>query len=213
VRDLWERLESWATTNSGRSLGWRAGASERRIAAAEQKLRIQLPVAYRATLRLHDGQAPDGAFPWLPGCAPLLSLDEVVARWDAEQDLVETVFEDELCAEGPLYTALWHPRRIPIAEGTYIDLVPSRAGVTGQIITFVPECGLVCVGDGLHDAVEHYTCALERGEWMWSQARGIVARGGGQAHPALELASQVARHRVVAPRPRRRQRQMPSGAA
>lgn len=189
MKDLWDRLEAWAVAHAGRSLRLRPACTPERIAAAEAALGLTFPDDLRATLLVHDGQdgersgTDDDVFEWLPGCSAWKPLSAIVERWKEERDMAEEGEEDEaLEAEGPLYTVLWHPRRIPVAgtpwwdgDNTYVDLVPSPRGTPGQVITFVTECDLVRLGKGLRDALERYLGALERGDWAYDPARRGVS--------------------------------------
>jgi cell wall assembly regulator SMI1 len=192
MKDLWSRLEAWAVSNAGRSLGLRAGASEQAIAAAEKTIGMTFPPDVRASLLAHDGQEGQigDVFEWLPGCSPLKSLAQIVERWKEEQGMAEEFPEGEPQPEGPLHTVLWHAKRIPIAgnewwdgDNTYIDFHPSAAGTPGQIIMFVSECDLVCLGRSFADAIETYLAALQSGDWVWSKDKGHVTP---KSEPAKE---------------------------
>jgi cell wall assembly regulator SMI1 len=183
MKQLWDRLEAWAKKNAKRSLRLsNKGVSEKRIAAAEKKMRLKIPSDLRASLLLHDGQANDDVFRWLPGCSPLRPLDAIVAQWKDEQENVEQYgIEKALSEDGLLHTTLWHPKRIPIAgtewwdgDNTYIDLFPGPKGTAGQVMTFVSECDLEVLGPSLHGALELYLEALESGEWVYDKKSGDV---------------------------------------
>lgn len=136
---LWGRLEAWAKKNAKRSLRLKKGASEKQIAAAEKKMKLNFPAAFRASLLLHDGQdAKDDTFEWMPGCSPLASLDAIVEQWVDEQEQVDPDEPKKAVEGGLLWNVLWHPRRVPIAgtpywdgDNTYLDLHPGPKGHRG----------------------------------------------------------------------------------
>ena len=207
MQSLWSRLEAVAQ-QAGRSLKLRGPASEKVVAKAERELGFALPAEYRASVLLHDGEDEEASFEWLPGCAPLKSLEDVMAQWRYEQGLIENL-EGEPEIEGPLYTVLWHPRRLPIAgnrwwdgDNTYVDMHPAPAGREGQIITFVTECDLVCIGQSFGDAIARYLKALESGDWIWSEAKGHVTPRNEAANTYPNESNQWAQYLEGGVRPR-----------
>lgn len=179
---LWGRLEAWAKKNAKRSLRLKKGASEKQIAAAEKKMKLNFPAAFRASLLLHDGQdAKDDTFEWMPGCSPLASLDAIVEQWVDEQEQVDPDEPKKAVEGGLLWNVLWHPRRVPIAgtpywdgDNTYLDLHPGPKGIEGQIITLVTECDFVVLGKSFSSAIETYIEALESGDWVFDPKKNNV---------------------------------------
>lgn len=179
MQALWGRLERWATRQVGLSLRLRQGAQESEVAATEQRLGRRLPEDFRASLLLHDGQHGDGdgdgVFPWMPGCGPLASLARIEQAYRNERK-----WDDEdapgVCAhDARLMGFVRHPGRVPIAgnrwwdgDNSYLDFAPGPAGRPGQLVCFVSESDLAVLGESFSDALEAYTSALERGDWVWS---------------------------------------------
>jgi cell wall assembly regulator SMI1 len=191
LKDLWDRLEAFARKNTPRSLRLRPGASEKAIAAAEKKLKLTFPPAFRESLLAHDGQERSDdddeitLFPWLPGCSPLAPLADIVAQWKDERDNEEDEDEDEEPeAEGAIFDVLTHPRRVPIAgtahwdgDNTYVDLFPTAKGTVGQVVMFTSECDIALLGSSLRDALETYLHALESGDWVFDPMTGVRPKG------------------------------------
>ena len=182
MKALWQRLETWALEHAGRSLHLRKGASAKALKAAEKTMKLALPADVRESLLAHDGQeAREDLFEWLPGVAQLKPLDEIVARWQEEDAQTDDAGAGEIL--GPLRRALWHRKRIPIAGNpwwdgwnTFVDLLPSPTGTSGQIISFVSECDLVCLAPSLRSALEHYADGLDRGHWVFGD--GCIVPAG-----------------------------------
>ena len=192
MKDLWDRLEAFARKNTPRSLRLRPGAAEKAIAAAEKKLKLTFPPAFRESLLAHDGQERSDEdddeestlFPWLPGCSPLAPLADIVAQWKDERDNEEDE-DEEPEAEGAIFDVLTHPRRIPIAgtaywdgDNTYVDLFPTAKGTVGQVVMFTSECDMALLGSSLRDALETYLHALESGDWVFDPKAGGVRPKG-----------------------------------
>ena len=173
MKETWAKLERLANADRS-SLHLRSGASEQDIDAAERKMRLRFPADLRASIAAHDGQEDrDDLYDFLPGCDRLQPLDAIVARWEEEVGLHDPSEEIFVSDDGLVQTLLWSPQRIPIAgnrwwdgNNTYCDLVPGPNGTSGQIITFVSECDLVCLGPSLEGALALYIERLESGGWM-----------------------------------------------
>jgi cell wall assembly regulator SMI1 len=171
MKDLWARLEAWAQIRAKRSLRLRPGAGERAVKAAEKTMKMTFPDDFRASVLAHDGQEPGrDTFAWLPGCRPLMTLDEIVDGWKSEEKRGRP--RQDKPEPGPYRTLLWHPKRIPLDASdlgvhTYIDLFPGDSGTAGQILTFVSECELAILGPSMRAALETYVGGLEIGDWVW----------------------------------------------
>ncbi|HVK71747.1 MAG TPA: SMI1/KNR4 family protein, partial [Kofleriaceae bacterium] len=193
VADLWQRLEAFAAGRGGPSLDLRPPATEKDIAAAEQAMKLRFPPGFRASLRLHDGQAGFGikdarSFPWMPGCPPLAPLDAIVERWTAVQALAgKRRPSDELTAADRIKAGAHRTGRIPIAgaprwtgDAVYLDLDPGRAGAAGQLIASVADA-LVVVDASFEAALARWLFVLERGLWTYDPARHLAFPTGRDA--------------------------------
>lgn len=187
IAALWARLEAWVATAGAPPLGLDPPASEKAIKAAEKELALAFPPDFRASLRLHDGQAGGGpSFPWMPGCTPLLPLDAIVAARTKLSRQAKPKAET-VDANGRIKGGVARPGRIPIAGNTFLDLDPGPAGVAGQLITLVTDRDLVVIDSSFAAALERWVAVLERGIWIYSadqhavHPRALVARSG---HPA-----------------------------
>ncbi len=179
---LWRRLEAWVRQNADAPLRLRPGVAEADLSAAEADLGFALPPELRAFLRVHDGQDVTDddldIFAWMPGCAPLASLEAIVAEWRVERLQNEQSYAGHhplVVSRGRLHHFLWHPRRIPIAgaplwgsERTFVDLFPGPEGRAGQVVTFVNGIELALLGPSLAHALQLHVEALESGEWVYS---------------------------------------------
>jgi cell wall assembly regulator SMI1 len=93
-------------------------------------MKLRFPSDLRASISAHDGQEDeDDCFQFLPGCDRLKPLASIVEHWEEEVGLAGTS-DDMESDDGLLRTALWHPKRIPIAARIAISTpVPrERAG-------------------------------------------------------------------------------------
>lgn len=181
MKETWGRLEALAK-RAGKPLGLRKGAAEKKIVAAEKKMRLTLPADFRASLLLHDGQEGDqeDLFEWMPGCSPLASLEAIVEQWVDEKDTSEEDENDEPAVDEDerLHLAIFHPKRVPIAgtpywdgDTTHLDFFPGPKGKDGQLITLVTECDRVVLGSSFSAALESYVDALESGAWKGASTR------------------------------------------
>ena len=197
LRDLWRRLETWVGAYGAPSLGLADGASERAIAAAEKTMKLKFPPDVRASLAIHAGQAADGVvFPWMPGCAPLLSLERIVERWEEEQELArkKPPKKESVEAGGKLKGGVYRTGRIPLAgpvgkdpARTFLDLDPGPAGVSGQLITMVNATDFVVIDASFTAAFERWVNVLERGLWSYDAEWHTVhprALAPATSHPA-----------------------------
>lgn len=100
--ESWEQLVA-ALGDATPRLRLRPGANESQLVAAEAELGVALPPAYRAWLRIADGQER-GGLALFPHCAWFAPLEEVVAFWRDERPherLVVAMYEREpACALG-----------------------------------------------------------------------------------------------------------------
>ncbi len=179
VGELWRRLETWVASTGAPSLALNAGAPEKAIAAAEKTMKLAFPPDFRASLAIHDGQAIDGgapAFPWMPGCPPLLPLARIVERWKDEQELAakRQPKKEWFDAGGKLKGGVYRTGRIPVAgpvrrdsERTFLDLDPGPAGARGQLITMVSAADFVVIDASFAAAFERWVNVLERGLWIY----------------------------------------------
>ncbi|MBZ0235577.1 MAG: SMI1/KNR4 family protein, partial [Deltaproteobacteria bacterium] len=199
VGELWRRLELWVATTGAPSLALNAGAPEKAIAAAEKTMKLAFPPDFRASLAIHDGQATDGgapAFPWMPGCPPLVPLARIVERWKEEQELAakRQPKKEWLDGGGKLKGGVYRTGRIPIAgpvrregERTFLDMDPGPAGTRGQLITMVSSADFVVIDASFAAAFERWVNVLERGLWIYDSALHTVhprALAPATSHPS-----------------------------
>lgn len=178
IAELWRRLEAYVASIGAPALALAAeGASEKAIAAAEKAMGVELPDDYRASLLLHDGQDGKQPFPWMPGCAPLASVDDIV---EMHARMLKKVPKREptVAPESKLKGGMARAARIPIGERVFLDLDPGPAGTRGQLVAAVSDTDLVAIDTSFAAALERWVSALERGIWVYSAAANAV-------HPKL----------------------------
>lgn len=174
IAALWARLGAWIATTGAPPLLLDEPATEKAIKAAEKDLGLTFPADFRASLRLHDGQAAGKAvtFPWLPGCPPMYGVETLVAEHRklarAAKPKADTCDPTNRVRSGP------RPGRIPIADGTYLDFEPGPAGTPGQLITAVSKTDFVVIDLSLTAALERWVTVLERGIWVHDPASNAV---------------------------------------
>lgn len=187
IAALWTRLETWIAAAGAPPLLFAGPATEKAIKAAEKELGRAFPADFRASLRLHDGQAAGKAatFPWLPGCPPLYPLDTIVAEHKKLARAAKP--KTDTCDATNRVRLGVRPTRIPIADGTFLDFDPGPAGTSGQLITLVNKTDLVLIDTSLTTALERWVTVLERGIWVYDPTthrvhpRALAAAAG---HPA-----------------------------
>ena len=59
MKDLWDRLETWATTRAKRSLRLRKAISTKEIIAAEKAMKLELPADFRESLAVDSQMTMD----------------------------------------------------------------------------------------------------------------------------------------------------------
>jgi cell wall assembly regulator SMI1 len=174
IAALWQRLDAYAASIGAPALGLAPGASERAVAAAEKTMGLAFPPDFRASLLEHDGQTAARVFPWLPGAAPLHPVARIVEAWTAMQKLAAKAKPDKTPPTGKLKPGLARTGRIPIADGTFLDLDPGPEGVRGQIVTQLSKTDLVVVDTGFHPMLDRWVSALERGIWVYDRDQHVV---------------------------------------
>lgn len=212
MKALWGRLEAWAQ-KQGQSLRLRSGVTEKKIAAAEKKMRLRFPADVKSTLLLFDGQDTElHPLMWCPGCGFLSSLDEIVEQHaqsadDADSDAAADDITDGLAAKtqdgGRIRNVIFSPKRIPISGApyfdgdiTYIDLDPGPRGTSGQLIALTSECDFLALGSSLSEHLSAYLDALEKGELVLASDGDVVPKGQPywKEHPGEWFARRAAKH-------------------
>ncbi|GAB3869206.1 SMI1/KNR4 family protein [Kibdelosporangium lantanae] len=141
MRRLWTRIERWldeqeALPHAAEVLAAPASAVE--IERAEAALECEFPPSMRESLSVHNGQATNIGYGWLPGQMDLLSLTGIVAEWCAEREAEAEVTDPDMVEETGVtdrvrgFPTVTHRGRIPVARGVgsamYVDLVLRQRG-------------------------------------------------------------------------------------
>lgn len=138
VTEAWASIEGWLAKNAEHLLArLPAGASDEAIARVEARLGVALPEPMKESWRRHDGTGGVGLFDH----DPLLSLEQVVDRWQTLTDLLRAgAFEGlEVQASGAVRACWWSERWVPITsnaagDGLCVDLDATRPEAMGQVI-------------------------------------------------------------------------------
>lgn len=173
ISDLWKRLEkALKTTAVKKSL--KKGATDKKLAALESALGVELPAGVRESYLLHDGQK-DGADGLLPeGFADLdaeyvlLSVAGILDDWKSWKKLLDSGEFDGQTAtpDAGVRADWWNPGWVPIAsngggDSVCIDLNPAKGGTLGQVILMNHESShrlrlAASFGELLARLAEHY---------------------------------------------------------
>ena len=137
IQNIWKDIERWYRANAPHLLeDLRDGVSEEEIGEFEAILGASLPEDYKASLKIHNGYVTLHDYTYL-------SLDVVIHKWSGLTKLSESgIFEGKEVFDaggGLIQNTWWHRSWIPFAEDgggnlICIDMVPTEAGVKGQIL-------------------------------------------------------------------------------
>jgi cell wall assembly regulator SMI1 len=173
VATAWQRLEAFVDAGGG-GLALNGPASDRAIAQAEKAMKVAFPADFRASLKVHDGQAEGAEFPWMPGVAPLWPVARIVEEHAKLQQQLAAKHQpkkETVDAHGKLKGGVYRTGRIPIADKTFLDLDPGPNGVAGQLITMTSKTDFVVIDASFGAALERWAGALERNIWVYDRAR------------------------------------------
>ncbi|HJP73099.1 MAG TPA: SMI1/KNR4 family protein [Pseudonocardiaceae bacterium] len=112
VERSWQRIENWLRDNAPETYATlNPPATEAAIAEAEEFVGVPFPPDVVASLRVHDGIAPQpGAF-HLAGRYSLASVERIKNCWKMLTDLLLEEFNTE-----GMVGEWWHPQWVPVAE-------------------------------------------------------------------------------------------------
>lgn len=146
IQNTWNQIERWYAENAPRILeNLRNGASDEDISNFEARVGLPLPDDYKASLRLHDGDAYVHDYNYL-------SLEGVLNNWLLMTEQSEQgVFKEREVFDaggGIIQNTWWHRAWIPFAEDgggnlICIDMAPEADGVVGQILKMEMQLGPV----------------------------------------------------------------------
>lgn len=194
MREIWSRLGELAAAAGVGSMRWNPPSTPSTLDRAEAVMGLTLPADYRETLLIADGQDQSAGQPpqWMPGCAALRPIADVLERWSYEAELTADDPEPTASEDSRFMWTVVHPRRIPIAgspywdgDNTYLDLIPGPTGTAGQVLTFTSEVDMEIVGGSLRSALEKVIRVVEAGGLTWDPQSGqLVPVDGLTGHPA-----------------------------
>jgi|WetSurMetagenome_2_1015567.scaffolds.fasta_scaffold07334_5 cell wall assembly regulator SMI1 len=139
----WQRIETWLAANAkGVAKTLRKGAGEADLARLEERLGVTLPVDFKESCAIHDGQKSEAdLIPVGYGTYFLLPLSKIPGEQKLWNSLLKGgEFEG---AQGEpdegVAAAWWHPGWVPFAangggDNLCLDLAPTPQGTVGQVI-------------------------------------------------------------------------------
>jgi cell wall assembly regulator SMI1 len=169
VARTWLRLETWARSNLPGTLAELNGpADPQAIARLEGTLGFALPIDFRTSLGVHDGETGDGAL--LDSGGQLLNVRAIEDDLELERRALRD--NPELAADklsGPARRSLYASRRVPIIDLNrdpmwLLDLDPAPGGQMGQVLMRDVEDGrLEVVAPSFAQFLSDYLHRLETG--------------------------------------------------
>ncbi|MGE0327730.1 MAG: SMI1/KNR4 family protein [Polyangiaceae bacterium] len=192
TNDAWARIEAWYAKQGVSDLELNPPADDAAITAAEQAMGIQFSDDFKASLKVHNGQA-NGAERFLfPGIARLASLEAMVTQWQEEREYDQE--DDALSDDEWFQLTLFHPKRVPIAgvpywdgDNAYLDFAPGPNGVAGQLLAMTSECDFVVLAKTFTDMLMQTAEMMERGDLVVEDEHLNLASGEWGGHPAETL--------------------------
>jgi cell wall assembly regulator SMI1 len=194
VKELWQRLETWLGQNLPEALkNLRPPATDEEIAAAESIISLKFPEAFKASLKIHDGEYEDfepGALADSHWLLPLEVALEFWQRYGIEDETPESLdawklsVENNYCfIKGAVKLVNISTKRLQITwmngdVNRFIDFDPPDGGNIGQIIEIDVECGFYKVlAPSFLAFLEEYLSKLESGFYEIDDGRICTAPG------------------------------------
>ncbi|RYG67354.1 molybdenum cofactor biosynthesis protein MoeA [bacterium] len=180
--DLWNRLETWLAANDPASLQTlQPGATEEEILQTEAFLAVQFPEEFKASYRIHNGQAKYAND--LIYNREFLCLERIRDEWKVWKDLLDSGTFETYKSEpyGPIRDDWWDAKWIPVTydgSGNHdcLDLNPAEGGKVGQVIDFWHDDALRLVkADGFTAWLAKFVEGCENGTYVYSEEYGGVA--------------------------------------
>ncbi len=180
----WARIHAWLREHCPivlASLG--PPATDEKLRAAEEAMRVELPEEVKDCYRIHDGQriipTPVSYWPDLK-CVPAFlygdeweDLEHMAETWHSMKGLLDggTFKAVKGRPSGPVRSDWWHPGWLPLtSDGSgymrCLDLAPTSRGHVGQVIFWChddPSRGVLA--NGLTDWLVEFALCLKRGEY------------------------------------------------
>ncbi len=190
IAALWSRLESWAGEHAPEMLReLNPGASDAEINVLDNAFGHPLPVAYRDSLKVHNGEAdgwPSRVFADMGAYHSVeaanndynmyLSIAGQVPEFD-EAERAEQIESDIISVEGPVRPLTFSPDWLPIMNCNgdvfwALDFAPAEGGNDGQVIQVdLESCYWAVVAPDFHTFLQQYVSELEAGEYTVQEGR------------------------------------------
>jgi cell wall assembly regulator SMI1 len=184
VEEIWGEIKSWITKNAPHLLNFLApGASIQDIEAAEAKLNLKFPQAFKEFYLIHNGQIDESEC--LVYQQAILSLKRIVSEWQTWMDLLKDgafIFEGNFLtsASNPgIRNDWWNPKWIPITrdgcgDSFCIDMDPTDGGKSGQIISMWYDIdSRELMSDSFENWITQYASELSKGNYIYEERLGI----------------------------------------
>ena len=187
ISDSWNRIIAWVQANAPADCVCNfAPAATDDIAAAATKMGLVFPSDLIEWYQQVDGAESCGVFPSPDPSDPMafapMSLEEVVAVWTGQQQLVEAGQFDDCVphsADG-IAPDWWNAGWIPFATNgggdlLCVDIAPAAAGRVGQMISHSHETGKhELLSPSLADYLHTLAAQLEQGLLVYDPTYGLV---------------------------------------
>ena len=186
MSNAWQRLKAWGEKNAPIMLeDLNPGASEAEIFALENTLQSQIPEAFKASLRIHNGECDGWPSKVFADYGAYLGTSRILEQWTQRKTVAETLMDDPaspeqierqiatgiIFVEGPVQPVLYLKEWIPVMECNgdvfwAIDLNPAAGGTIGQMIEVDWEgCSWKVIASSFSHFFEQYLAKLESGAY------------------------------------------------
>jgi cell wall assembly regulator SMI1 len=164
ISDLWKRIERVLEQHAPETAATLApAATDQQIEALEAAIGQSLPMALRASLKIHDGQRDATRCHQFCGEGMLLSAAEIADRWK----MVSEIDEENRFSAAPGQGPWWKTSCIPFtdADGNMlcVDMDRSLGSGVGEVVCHV------------HDSEIERGLGASYEAWLWSLAARLEA--------------------------------------
>jgi cell wall assembly regulator SMI1 len=200
VQELWNRLEIWLGQNLPESLkNLRPPATDEDIKTAESITNLKFPEAFKASLKIHDGEYKDFEPGALADSHWLLPLEVILEHWqqygveDEEKESLEawklSVEKGPCYIKGAVKPVSISTKRIQITwmngdENCFLDFDPPDGGTIGQVVEIDVEMGFYkVIATSFLAFLEEYISKLESGFYEIDDDKSICTRLENEENP------------------------------
>lgn len=211
IDDLWKRLEAWAGANAPEMLkDLNPGADAEALERLASALGRELPAAYLASLRIHNGENDGWPNLVFADLGAYLPAERVVEHWQMHQQIASQVgidLSDDECrqqiedgiivVDGPVQPRTFDPAWVPIMDCNgdvfwALDFAPAAGGMPGQVIQVDLEgCEWKLIATSFDEFLANYVAALEAGDYAVEDGRATRDPAGPEAAGRIAVRQQA----------------------